>query len=219
MGLTDEVVTILVGSDEKPFYVHKALLCSRSEFFRAAFGGLFKEATEKQVRLPDEDPELFPQYLLWVYNQNITLRAGLARGEFDMDGWCHLFVLAEKLGSGVLQNKVIDALCWYISAGEDKELKSESAHFVWDTTLPGSVLRKILVDLMAYDIYFGEAPDLVEAPSQVLYDVLVVCTHRLPHRLDDEIAPFDKDYNDRCKRYHTHGAGETCVSGSSIMAL
>lgn len=50
--------------------MHKELLCDRSEFFRAACNGNFKEA-EGVVKLPEQDPATFKHFIYWLYTENI----------------------------------------------------------------------------------------------------------------------------------------------------
>ncbi|KAL8701676.1 MAG: hypothetical protein Q9201_004779 [Fulgogasparrea decipioides] len=165
-------------------------------FFRAAFDGSFKEAAEKKIRLPDEDPKLSPNCILWIYNQGLALRDGSVGRDFGLDGWCRFFVLAEKLGSEVAN-------------GRKRVVESNPVNFVWDATLPGFVLRKILVDLVAYEKYVDHEPDLVNATPEFLYNVLNVCTRRLPQILPDKVAPFDKNEK-KCKNYHVHRTDDPC---------
>lgn len=60
---------MLVGPDEVRFVVHEALLTHHSPFFRAALTGKFKEAEEKVVRLPEEQPSVVESFVYWVYHQ------------------------------------------------------------------------------------------------------------------------------------------------------
>ncbi|KLP07984.1 uncharacterized protein LW94_10712 [Fusarium fujikuroi] len=47
-------LTISCGKDRYP--VHKAIICPRSHFFKAACDGKFKEAQTGTINLPDDDP-------------------------------------------------------------------------------------------------------------------------------------------------------------------
>lgn len=64
------LVTILVGPEQASFAVHKELLCDRSEFFRAACNGNFKEA-EGVVKLPEQDAATFKHFIYWLYTEKI----------------------------------------------------------------------------------------------------------------------------------------------------
>ncbi|KAL8917909.1 MAG: hypothetical protein Q9172_005640 [Xanthocarpia lactea] len=217
-GLTDEVVTILVGPEEEPFHVSKELLSSNSPFFKAAFEGSFKEAAEKTIRLPEDDPNVFPDYLLWLYTGN--LRSSEADTAIQLDGHCHLYVLAEKYGSEVLQNLVIDKILGHApSPGELPDEKKDgddnkegepfveptTLHYVYGCTLPDSVLRTILVDILAWQVDFDSSPELVNAPQECLFDVVKTCARRLPYEIPDE-AKY------ACANYHIHKSSKRCPS-------
>jgi BTB/POZ domain len=52
--LTDEIVALYVGPKRKAYYVHKALLCNRSSYFRAVFRDnvQFREGAEMRSISP-----------------------------------------------------------------------------------------------------------------------------------------------------------------------
>lgn len=47
-----ESVILIVGPKKKAYTLHKELLCFYSDYFRAAFNGSFKEATERKIEVP-----------------------------------------------------------------------------------------------------------------------------------------------------------------------
>lgn len=207
MGLCSDVVTVYVGPEKNPFYIHKTLLSSKSTYFRAAFEGSFKEATEKSLYLADDDPHCFAFYVLWIYNQPLEHVSDTVdeKPSPSLDDYCRLYVLADKLGSEPLQNHVIDI----IHERADSEycgpqLVPDTINYVWAHTLPSSQLRAILVDIMAWQTYIDMLPDLGKADPEFLFEVLKICSRRLPHRFNDEVAPFDKD---KCETYHSHRDG------------
>lgn len=189
--------------DKRPFHIHKQLLCSKSTYFKAAFEGSFKDALEKKLHLLDEDPNIFQFYAVWIYNPNLEI----CGNNGDIDVCCRLYILADKLGSRNLQNTVIDVMHKHITETSVLDLKSETVNFVYDNTLPGSVLRGILVDALAWEMTAEEHPDLINAVPEFLFAALEICTERLPRRLKDEIGPLDED---RCDIYHVHEDGDTC---------
>ena len=68
------MVAFEVGPSKKPFSVHLSLLLKASKFVEAAFrvdqdgDGVFKEANEKKMELPDETPETFRYFTHWLYS-------------------------------------------------------------------------------------------------------------------------------------------------------
>lgn len=65
------VITLEVGPFAVVFHAYEATLC-RIPFFRAALQGEFREAAEKKVSLPEEDPEAFCALLEHLYTGSYT---------------------------------------------------------------------------------------------------------------------------------------------------
>lgn len=61
------MVKVYVGEVKKLWYIHEDLLCERSEYFKKAFQGGFKEGYEKEIYLTELDPKAFGQFVDWVY--------------------------------------------------------------------------------------------------------------------------------------------------------
>lgn len=198
-------MAVYVGYDKRPFQIHKQLLCSKSTYFKAAFEGSFKEASEKKLHLLDEDPDIFQFYAIWIYNPNLEI-CGNNGEEMDINVCCRLYILADKLGSQDLQNTVMDVMHKNIT-GSFTDLKSETVNFVYNNTLPGSVLRDILVHALAWEMTAEQHPDLINAVPEFLFAALKICTERLPRRLEIEIGPLDKNL---CHMYHVHSSSVVC---------
>ena len=62
-----ETVTLTVGAEAKPFKIHKSLLCNASSFFTTAFKSKFKESSELEMSLPDDEEEIFVMFTQWLY--------------------------------------------------------------------------------------------------------------------------------------------------------
>lgn len=65
-NLTSAVVTICVGKDQRLFAAHEDVL-SLSPFFAACCRGQFLQAHNKQISLPDEQPEVLSSILEYLY--------------------------------------------------------------------------------------------------------------------------------------------------------
>ncbi len=64
-----QTVKLIVGpeNDQKEFVIHKDLLCATSEFFQRAFSGRFTEGQTQEMRLPEDDPQVFSFFCDWLY--------------------------------------------------------------------------------------------------------------------------------------------------------
>lgn len=69
----------LAGVKQRSFQVPEQLLCSKSPFFKTALrGNNFLEATTREVKLPEEDPEIVNYFLHWLYTGKLS---GLSKTE------------------------------------------------------------------------------------------------------------------------------------------
>lgn len=65
------VVTLLVGEEGVEFHACENILCSLP-FFHSAFQGSFREATEKKINMPEDEPEIVSALIEFLYNGNYT---------------------------------------------------------------------------------------------------------------------------------------------------
>lgn len=64
-------MVLYVGEDRTTYYAHEDALC-KLPFFRAALQGQFKEASEKAINLPEDDPEAISALVQWLYTERYT---------------------------------------------------------------------------------------------------------------------------------------------------
>lgn len=65
------IVTLVVGEEAVEFHACESILCSLP-FFRAAFQGGFREAAEKKITMPEDEPETLAALIEFLYNGNYT---------------------------------------------------------------------------------------------------------------------------------------------------
>ncbi|KAL1797231.1 hypothetical protein ACET3X_003837 [Alternaria dauci] len=65
-----DVVAIAIGPQKQVFQVHKEILCKKSEYFRTAYNGRWKEA-EEGVTLEDVEVGVFKFFVHWLYTQQL----------------------------------------------------------------------------------------------------------------------------------------------------
>ncbi|XHG06331.1 hypothetical protein AWENTII_009536 [Aspergillus wentii] len=62
------IITVLVGSSERHFHIHRSLLRRHSLFFRHMLRSeKFQESKERIVRLPEDDVTTFAVFAEWLY--------------------------------------------------------------------------------------------------------------------------------------------------------
>lgn len=66
------MITLYTGEDRIKFHVHEDKLCELS-FFRAALQGQFKEASEKAINMPEDDPDAVSALIEWLYTGGYTI--------------------------------------------------------------------------------------------------------------------------------------------------
>ncbi|EDN97948.1 predicted protein [Sclerotinia sclerotiorum 1980 UF-70] len=101
-----EKVTLYVGSKRKKYIVHKRILCDQSEFFNAGFNGGFKEATEGEMYLPEDDPTAVANLIEYLYRGSLPR----CREDGGSDKVRNLYYLAEKIGISSLMDKLMDLM-------------------------------------------------------------------------------------------------------------
>lgn len=99
--LYDTMVVVLVGAVKQRFEVHKGLICSQSDFFKAAFMGNFQEA-DGTLTLPEQEPVTFKSFICWLYTDSL-------RGHYSNSINPTLKELTEKVRSEVISRKLLHA--------------------------------------------------------------------------------------------------------------
>jgi hypothetical protein len=131
-------VTVLVGGDQRPFYLDREKLCSCSSFFLSALTSGFKETEERVVRLPEVDPETFQDFERWLPDQDVS--------QFEVLDWERLykfFLLTDYLLVLSIQKPLLRVL-------DLKRHKSRCTPIslipaIYEKTLPRSPLRRLWI--------------------------------------------------------------------------
>jgi hypothetical protein len=199
---TEELVTFVVGEGEnkKNFMVHKEVACRGSPVLEAAFNSTFIEGQTQTYAL-DADKDVCRMFVQWLYTRKVKLlvhhedletwtarlpppfsegkctRCGIDDKEHDDTSTLQnlmllkLWVLADNLLIPSLKHYVVQILCSlgiYCYA-----LCSMHLEYIYDITLPGDALRKLVVDQRCYSIRAGEDPKVdVYTPHQMLLDIV-----------------------------------------------
>ncbi|KAH7625221.1 hypothetical protein SMAC4_12941 [Sordaria macrospora] len=85
-----EYSDLVISCGGREYHVHRAIVCTQSEFFSAACRGSFKEAQEGKIDLPEDDPRLVHIMVHYLYHFDYDVQLQQERSGFDgleMDGY------------------------------------------------------------------------------------------------------------------------------------
>ncbi|KAI5251711.1 putative autophagy protein Apg5 [Aureobasidium subglaciale] len=162
------LVTVEVGAEKKRFTIHKNLLCFYSDYFRGAFNGNFKEANEKKISLPDEDLGLFWIFHGFIYTNRLCDTDDKAGSDIQSRVLIKLWFFGDKYLAPAFQNMAMDCLIKRIN---ENGLKTNVViKNIYNNTMSGSPLRKVVVDWQTYVINTTKEK-LAEWPMEALVNV------------------------------------------------
>ena len=170
------MVHVTVGPDKKAFAFHKNLLCNSAPFFRAALDGNFKEAQKQSIEMPEDDPEVFNYFQLWLYTGSILEEHETATDVEDLM-LAKIWISAEALNISELQNVAMNLL---IDRADIRlKIPTNCAPYIYEHTSEGSALRRFIVEKIAHngilskDSMFFEAANRSLYPDDFLYDLIM----------------------------------------------
>ena len=109
-ALQSERFTVLVGSDETSFVMPKDLLTMHSLVFKTMCDGSFKEAVDRVIKLPADDPTVFEAFLAWSHQFRPRLKTHIHPGHEEFKYLALLAVFTETYQIITLKNQVSDTI-------------------------------------------------------------------------------------------------------------
>jgi hypothetical protein len=128
--------------------VRKDVICSKSEFFRAACSTRWLEGQEKVVRLPEVKLELFQVYIDWTYTNTLIFGAVVkltTSNKPSCRGLVDMYLLGDVLDDVKLRNKAMQLLSTH--ATTNQQPSNKTMRHIWRNTPTNSILRKWTVDI------------------------------------------------------------------------
>ena len=201
-----------MGPKRKTFRVHEALLCDRSEYFRATFQGSFSEATTKELYLPDDNDASFQIFVNWLYGGD--QHVGMPKTDDELEAVFGLLALAEKVLVNHLRNLAADVIRAYYRETKARVLARDLG-FVFENTTAHLLQRSLAVvaamqtlKLCANKSLPADFKELVLKGGEVaaaytkymLYSLEFARGTRVEHMLDKE----------RSCTFHIHEGTEVC---------
>lgn len=157
------MVTFLVGADApKRFKIHEDLIRPRSEFVRLALVGEWKEAQERTIPLPEDDPNVFSVYQHYLYSGLVHTRYNntlskkddgtLSKKDDEYRMLVQAYILGEKIMDQDFKDSVTDAIIEKLRSV--RRFDTSLTSLVFDNTPSTSPLRRLWMD--AY-YHFGSS--------------------------------------------------------------
>lgn len=148
-------VKLLVGPEDghKEFIVHKALLCASSQFFERAFSGSFVEGQTQEMKLPEENPQLFRYFVDWLYMGKTYPRsrlAALAAKIWTVDlFWLKVYSLADRIMCPGLQATAYSRTLYHFCSDLPRVPSRDFISYLFDEECPFS-MQMYVVEHIAY---------------------------------------------------------------------
>lgn len=164
------IVKLDVGESRVPFDVHLELLCTCSPYFDHLFRKRTKKSFDDQaIHLPDMEPDLFAEIVLWMYRSKLSL------GELQkkkMNYLLKLWLLAKNLEIPELQDSLMPLLKGRAEEDTREILCNDAVSLIYTQTLPNSPLRHLVVDIYI-NVSQAErkALNVQDSPRQFLEEV------------------------------------------------
>lgn len=202
------------GDEKKDFTVYASFATESSEFFRAALSRDWKEARERRVQLQETTVADFQLYLQYLYTGRMII---LHHYDFRISGvtLVRLYVLGDYLGDNRLCNSIIDAVIAHPVLRKDGVVFSSAAvDLAWEKTTSGSILRKVLLELIMCNLSSVPFPSFFEDmgawSKEVSVDVFRHMTGypSIQDAIDAAVRNIGGEIWDTCSEYHRHGEGE-----------
>jgi hypothetical protein len=197
----DNIVTVLVGAEEKRFILHQDLVCAKSKFFKVACSNRWREGQERIVRLPEAEAATFKVYSTWIYSGDIEEDACTPtsdkRDRFAAQtSLIKLYLLGDTLDDIQLRNRTIRMLSTSVKR-LDAIPGISNVDQIWESTVSGSLLRKMIIDLfiwIADHSYFVKS--IHRFPASFVQEVAVASLGALGTKDLDNLAENFQQYTE-----------------------
>ncbi|PVH75306.1 hypothetical protein DL98DRAFT_536708 [Cadophora sp. DSE1049] len=194
-----EPLKVIVGPNAEEFFINEEFICKQSRYFKTVCRKAWQSGRLRTVTLVDDDPRLFAIFLFWLAKGDIESSSDFieitdpeyTEGEMiekRCEQWEQLrrcYNLGDDLLAPAFKNAVMDCL---ITVSDylitDHKLfpcrMVQELEIIYETTYPGSGLRKLIVDLAVkyLDLESVENLDVSRACLADFYSEMLgrVCT-------------------------------------------
>jgi hypothetical protein len=154
-------ITIVINEGRRStasFTVPESLLTEKSQYFKAACRGSWKEATSRVMKLQDIDADAFESYIYWVYRSELAIDTSYdaettghdVEAAEHVDQLVVLWLLGDRLADCKLRNAVMEAISSVLSGfnwtNHAEAFRPGMTCLIWDSITKGRALRRLVMD-------------------------------------------------------------------------
>lgn len=139
-----DMVTIIVGQGgaQKRFTIHQGLITT-SQHSNRVFEGHFRESSEKELNLPNDDPVILYAFYEWLYTGHVSPPApSNDTGDPPLLFWLRLYIAADLWGMVDVQEIARSAIRKEFLVAEDFLPSPDFIALLFSTTLPNKHLER-----------------------------------------------------------------------------
>ena len=158
---TDRVIKLVVGTPRTTFCISQNLLECTAEYFRAAFRyEQLGDAERGTLTFPDDDVTAWKVLIYWIMKRELPHEEVLGNYYATTEGIprCHLlcircWALGDKYGIAAFQDLIMLDLLAVLD--DNFKLDVREMKEALETTPPGSLLRDLVAEELAYELACG----------------------------------------------------------------
>ena len=222
-----DLITVYVGTEDKSFEIHRALLASACDFFRQEVQEIEPHVPVGQINCPlleldfeEYEPIAFELFVNWLYRKTLPALDGSSetRAKEQVRHYTTLYLMAESWSLAPLKNLIIDT----IKARQTCDygwFPTDLIKRIYAATPKGSPLRRYIVDSLfskRFTSVWGEVERtkaLMEQADAGNVEFLLECCEGLfGMAYKSRMRYRDPLWRDRCF-YHEHEVGVSCGHG------
>jgi hypothetical protein len=178
------MIIFLVGPEEVPFTLHQIKVCAKSKLFQRK-SREWLELEKKIVRLPDLGPNVFKEYWNLISKRDTggpTCTETSQQSEKDTENalLIDLYLLGLTFEDVGICNKAVEKL-YAALQNQDSPPSPSIATLAYESTNPGSLLRKMMVDVAVGRRPSGRrdiAQIIAGYPSEMVQDIAMAALHK-----------------------------------------
>jgi hypothetical protein len=195
------------------FTVPESLLIEKSQYFKAACRGSWKEATSRVIKLQDIDAEAFNSYMYWIHRNELAINTKLDPKDVKsaatyVDKLVKLWLLGDRLADCELRDAAMTAMLVVVRDSPHPEsdlLTPPMTVLIFSNLTNGRALRRLVLDIYIMSV----SPKAVERQWESFHPDFIksLALGHLEARYEGEVARDDgqafEDTMEHC-HYHEH---------------